>query len=122
MALKDVSFEINEFSKNKILEGVEAMAQQLYILLNMKPGDAPDDPDKGIDFLKYRIGWAEETSAFLKADVEKQVQEYCDFNVSDIEILLKNGELVMGITSPSFSEIVIFRTNNDNILASIINS
>jgi len=120
--VKDMSFEIDDFSQNKILEGVVALAQQLYILLNMRPGDAPDDPEKGINFLQYRVGFAEENGSFLKASIEKQVEEYCEFNISEIEILLRNGELILGITSPSFNEIIVFKTDNENILTSIINS
>jgi len=120
--VKDMSFEIDDFSQNKILEGVVALAQQLYILLNMRPGDTPDDPEKGINFLQYRVGFAEENGSFLKASIEKQVEEYCEFNISEIEILLRNGELILGITSPSFNEIIVFKTDNENILTSIINS
>jgi hypothetical protein len=120
--LRDMTLELDDFSRNKVITGATAMAQQLYILLNMSPGDSEDDPEKGINMRQYRIGLADENGANLKIAIEKQVGLYCDFDTSDIQVMYKNGELIVGITSPAFTEIVIFTTNNEDILASVIQS
>lgn len=118
--MTDVTLEIDDFSRNRIVTGATAMAQQLYILLNMIPGDSPDDPEKGIDIRQYQAGLLEETGPSLREAIVRQVSLYCDFETGDVQIGKRNGELVMAITSPSFSEVIMFQTNKDNVLASII--
>jgi len=120
--MKDVTLELDDFSRNRIISGAMAMAQQLYILLTMVPGDTPDDPEKGINMLQYRIGDADDNAYKLKTAIESQVSKYCDFDTSDVEVMYRNSELIVGVTSPSFSEIAIFRTDQDNVLVSIMNS
>jgi hypothetical protein len=120
--IKDVTLELDDFSRNRIISGPTAMAQQVYVLLNTVPGDSSDDPAKGIDMLQYRIGLVDENAPKLKKAIEDQVGLYCDFDASDVQVVYKNGELIIGITSPSFSEILVFTTNNENILSSIISS
>lgn len=120
--MKDVSLEIDGFSRNKIISDATAMAMQLYNLLNMVPGDDSSDPDKGIDMKQYRVGVADESATSLKEAIQKQVSNYCDFETSEVEVIYKDGELVVGIKSPSFAEIMIFQTDNDNLLLSIIES
>lgn len=117
--MKDISFEIDEFSKNKIYEGVYALAMQLYVLLLMKPGDHPDDLEKGIDIFKYRVGFSEDTATELQMLINKQVSQYCDFSINDMVIEFVDGELYIGIQSPSFQEIVMFNTQNDEVLVTV---
>ena len=117
--MKDVSFEIDEFSKGKVYSGAHAMAMQLYMLLIMKPGDHPDDLEKGLDILQYRIGFSEDVANDLKVKVNKQVDEYCDFSINDMIIELKNNELFIGIESPSFNEIILFNTEGDSVLMTV---
>jgi hypothetical protein len=118
--MRDVTLEIDDFSRNRIITGATAMAQQLYILLNMDPGDCADDPDKGIGLRQYKVGILEENGPALQEAITRQVSLYCDFETSEVQIGKQNGELVMGITSPSFAEILVFQTNKDTVLASII--
>jgi len=120
--MKDVSFEIDEFSKGKVYSGAHAMAMQLYVLLLMKPGDHPDDLEKGVDIFKYRVGFSEDTANELKFLITKQVEDYCDFSINDIIIEYVNGELYIGIQSPSFQEIVLFNTDGDNLLTTVANA
>jgi hypothetical protein len=117
--MKDVSFEIDEFSKNKIYEGAYALAMQLYVLLIMKPGDHPDDLEKGIDIFKYRVDFSEETASELEMVINRQVEEYCDFSINDMIIEYVDGELYIGIQSPSFQEIVLFNTDGDEVLVTL---
>jgi len=117
--MKDVSFELDEFSKNKIYEGAYALAMQLYVLLLMKPGDHPDDLEKGIDIFKYRVGFSEDTATELQMLINKQVSQYCDFSINDMVIEFVDGELYIGIQSPSFQEIVMFNTQNDEVLVTV---
>jgi hypothetical protein len=117
--MKDIAFEIDEFSKGRIYDGAHAMAMQLYILLIMKPGDYPDDLTKGIDVFQYRVGFSEDIANDLKVVINKQVDEYCDFSINDMIIELKNSELFIGIESPSFNEIVLFNTDGDDVLVTV---
>jgi hypothetical protein len=117
--MKDVAFEIDEFSKGRIYTGAYAMAMQLYMLLIMKPGDHPDDLNKGVDILQYRVGFSEDIANDLKVQINKQVDEYCDFSINDMIIELKDSELYIGIQSPSFNEIVLFNTDGDDVLVTV---
>jgi hypothetical protein len=117
--MKDVGFEIDEFSKGKVYTGAFAMAMQLYILLVMKPGDHSDDLEKGIDIGQYRVSFSEDVANDLKVVINKQVEEYCDFSINDMIIELKDSELYIGIQSPSFNEIVLFNTNGDDVLLTV---
>ena len=119
--MKDVSFEIDEFSKNKIYSGAYALAMQLYVLLLMKPGDHPDDLEKGIDIFQYRVNFSEDTANELRMLINKQVEEYCDFSISDMIIEFVDGELYIGLQSPSFQEIVLFNTKDDEVLVTVSN-
>lgn len=122
MAIKDATFEIDDFQRNKIVSGVNAEAQQLYLLLTMVPGDCEDDPEKGIDMKQYAHGIAEKSAMELKSAIEKQVDTYCDFKISDIEVMLKDNKLVVGIKTPSSNDIMLFTAteNTNDVLARII--
>lgn len=121
--LKDTTLELDDFSRNKIITGLEVEAQQLYMLLIMRPGDCADEPEKGIDMSKYRIGIGEQNASELKAAIEKQVDLYCDFQISDIEVMYNNGELVVGIKTPSSNDIIMYKTaSTETVLTTIINA
>lgn len=120
--IKDATLEVDEFAKNEVLKGVEAEAQQLYNLLYMEPGDCADDPERGIGVRKYRVGISDDTAVSLKAEIMDQVDKYCDFQISDIAITYENGELAIGVQTPSSNDIIVFQTTSDNILTNIINS
>lgn len=118
----DVSFEMDEFSQNKLYEDAYALAQQLYLLLLMRPGDCPDDLDKGIDMMKYRVDFAEEVASLLQSEIIKQAADYCDFSVDDVFVTLVNSELRLVIQSPSFSELIVYQSAGDSVLVSLQSS
>ena len=121
-ALNDVTLEIDGFGKNTVVSGTQAEAQELYLLLNMVPGDCADDPDKGLDMRQYRVGLAESNGPAFKSAIDDQVGKYCSFQLSDIEVTFSNGNLVLGIQTSSSSDIILFTANSDNILTNIISS
>jgi hypothetical protein len=112
--MKDVSFEMDSFSRNKVYVNSEAFAQQLYILLVNKPGYFPDDPLRCIGIDDYRMRFAEEISLELRQKVLEQGQEYCDFQISEVSIVFKNGQLFLGVDSPSFSDIFVIKSDPES--------
>lgn len=121
--MKDCSFEVDEFAKGKIYDNSHACAMQLYILLINQPGDWADDLDKGIGLLNYRVGIADDTANELTAKISEQVSRYCDFVISDLAVMMQDGQLHIGIESPSFRDFMIFSTTpDDGVLMAVANA
>lgn len=49
----EISFELNRYSKPKILNAKESMAQIILNALFMVPGNEPGNPEAGVDIMKY---------------------------------------------------------------------
>ena len=111
--IKDVTFEVDEFAKNKIISGASAEAQQLFFLMCAKPGDYEDDPDRGIDISKYKYGLVENDAIELKTSIETQVAKYCQFQLSNVYLTYMDETLVIALETPSSDDIVLFKTTDD---------
>lgn len=120
MPIVDVTFELDAFSKNRLVRDIYAAAQQLYVLLVMVPGDTPDDPDKGINFTQYNFGWAEENAIELQNKIEEQVNMYCDFSIKEMQIDLIDDKLVCAIAVNNMEEVIVFSSDGDSVITQLV--
>lgn len=128
--VSDLSFQLDDFRRQKVLYDGAAYAQMSKRLMLMRKGDFPSDPDMGVHIGKYRFMDMDTLQAgSLRQTIIDQHNTYIpSLTVTDVNIssLAKKGGYVLYIViscvSPVVTEIdhAYIQANNTSLLGSIV--
>lgn len=96
---QELCLSIDDYSKPKVLYGMNAKTSRLLKLLYMKPGTFPSSPDMGINISSYKFELMNsEVTAKIQSKIESQVEQYLpELHITDIMVTPYKGYLVVAI-------------------------
>lgn len=118
----EVDFGLDDFGSQKILSPKESVAQLLFNLLFMRPGQMPSMPNIGINIKKYLYQFEEDLDVnSLRAEISQQCSEIMPYlNTSNMALTVQEYQghplllLVLPITIDDESSTLIAGFQNVN--------
>ena len=96
---KELTFSLNDFNTPLELSGATAWTQMIMYLIELNPGDDPNDPEAGIGITRYEFSDVDTALDTIEDDINTQVRIYFpDIPFSSIELQtydLENNDTVL---------------------------
>ena len=105
----DISFSTDDFGNAKIFTDNNAVSMDLLNLLTMPKNFDPLNPNKGVDIYSYIQNIDDPAKiSEIKSEIFEQIQTYTPYQPSDIGILSKNSNIIIGIELQGSKDVFFF--------------
>lgn len=99
---KELTLSINSFNQPEELTGPKAWIRMIMYLIDLIPGDDPNDPEAGVGISRYEFADADEVASEIEELITSQVHQFFpDIPLASAEIgttELDDGQVVMILT------------------------